>query len=223
MRILSTFLFIVIFSSVSTAQWNQEVGTIPKVNIGYKLPNQMSLNFSAETRHILFESIYDQFQLFSFERAEFSGFFSYKIDLGIKASIGYHLLARNNSMGHRTIQQVSIVQNLNASRLGHRLALEENFNEGRISSVRSRYRIVWERALSGDRIDFREFYIKLGNEYLLLFDEGIDDLEIRLLPVLGYELNRRMKIEFGPDIRTSKWLSENRRIQVFTSLALYFS
>lgn len=60
--------------------------------------------------------------------------------------------------------------------------------------------------MNGDRIDIREFYFKLGNEYL--WDFRSNKLEIRLTPYLGYQVSQKDRIEFGLDYRTVK-LNDN--------------
>lgn len=203
-------------------QINTDAAIIPKINIGIKLPNQFSLNVQAETRNHFFESNPQEWLLLAFDRAEFAGFLSYKFDVGAKLTLGYHLQLKDQEWAQRTIQQVSLVQRLETSRLGHRFALEENFGNNRIQSGRFRYRIVWERSLAGERIDPKEWYLKIGNEYLLAFNSSIESLEIRLLPVFGFEVSMKNKMELGPDLRYTGIFASSQKLQLFANIAWYY-
>jgi hypothetical protein len=220
--VLVAFLFLLAGIEKGTAQSNTTAGILPKLNIGLKLNGPFSLNLQAESRNIYFESRDNGWQNLIFDRAEFAGFLSYKAGAGTKVSLGYHLQFRNNQWSHRAIQQLSLVQRLESSRLGHRFSLEENFGEQTIQSARLRYRIVWERALSGERIDAGEWYVKIGNEYLLVFEPDPSSLEIRFVPVFGYEFNPKNKLELGPDIRYNGIFETTKNLQLFASMAWYY-
>jgi len=65
-----------------------------------------------------------------------------------------------------------------------------------------------------DQLFHREFYLKLGNEYVWALTKENFDIEIRLIPQLGYELNKNNKIEFGLDYRLNDFL-ENQASNSF--------
>jgi hypothetical protein len=207
-----------VFSQSSTV-----AAILPKLNLAYKLPYQLSLNIQAETRHIYYENPGNTWKVIEFDRGEFAGFLSYKAGADIKFAIGYHGQISSKKWSNRLIQQASLVQRFETSRLGHRLAVEENFQSNNIESLRLRYRLVWERGLSGERIDPGEWYLKLSNEYLVLVNPEPSNLEIRLSPLFGYELNKKNKLEIGPDFRIDNVLQTSKKIQLFTIISWYTS
>ena len=83
---------------------------------------------------------------------------------------------------------------------------------------RLRYRIASEVALDGQSVDPREFYFKFNNEYLNSWQDYGYDLEIRLVPLLGYNLKSTNKIEMGLDYRVNSFLNNNTRHSFWVNL-----
>ena len=68
---------------------------------------------------------------------------------------------------------------------------------------------MYEKSVSGDRIDSREFYMKMGQEILIIQDRSDQALEFRLLPNIGYEISAANKIELGVDLRLGDLFSDS--------------
>ncbi|WP_159951916.1 DUF2490 domain-containing protein [Polaribacter septentrionalilitoris] len=87
-------------------------------------------------------------------------------------------------------------------KLAHRFAFEQFYQTQKQTTFRTRYRISSEKPLNGERVDVKEFYLKVVNEYLYDFS----DLEIRLIPYLGYQASKKDKIEFGLDFSVNSFI-----------------
>jgi len=82
---------------------------------------------------------------------------------------------------------------------------------------RLRYRLSAEIPLNGQSADPKEFYIKINNEYLNSIKENKYDLELRLVPLLGYAVNQNNKLEVGMDYRVRSFLFSPSRHNTWLS------
>ena len=117
----------------------------------------------------------------------------------------------------------SIVRKYDLFRLGHRISTEQTIRNNNPVQFRLRYRIGVEKALNGKDVDPEEFYLKLNNEYLFAAESRETDLEIRLMPALGYAFNDNNKFEFGIDYRVNKIKSGNSRNQFWLYMGWFIS
>lgn len=103
-------------------------------------------------------------------------------------------------------------------RLAHRVVADQTFSESEATEYRLRYRLAAEVPLNGQSADAKEFYIKISNEYLNSVQSAEYDLEIRLVPLLGYTVTEKHKIEAGLDYRVNSFLGHNARHSFWISL-----
>ncbi len=80
---------------------------------------------------------------------------------------------------------------------------------GESTTIRLRYRLSTDLPLNGQSVDEQELYFKINHEYLTAFEQNQTDLEIRLIPYLGYLINEQNKVEMGLDYRLNRLL-QNR-------------
>lgn len=180
--------------------------------------DKIKWNNSFESRHSGYTSSENVFK-YRYILSDFSSLISVKIRTGQTVNLGYLIRFRDSKIYHRTIQQYNFIQNANARRIGHRVALDQTFADRELPEFRIRYRVVFEIPLSGDKVDPTEFYLKMGNEYILAFQEESSDPEIRLIPLLGYEFSRKNKLEAGLDYRLSGLSrSEEKQHRLWLSL-----
>lgn len=59
---------------------------------------------------------------------------------------------------------------------------------------------------ASDQADPKEWYFKFGNEYIWSYQDNQSDIEIRLIPVFGYVVNLKNRLEFGIDYRYNEFL-----------------
>ena len=227
--LISALLF---FTAKSlNAQSFYRVGTMPSVNINFGLKNNWALHFKTESR-LLFQS--GQFgkepiRGFDYVLSDISMIASKKTGLNTNLAGGYLVRILENQAIHRTIQQFSIVRKYNSFRLAHRFSADQSFNlnpnrefQFKYVEYRLRYRIAAEFPLNGQSVDAREFYLKINNEYLYGWQNSDNDIEIRIVPVLGYNFVDKSKLELGPDYRLDSFLNDTTRNSFWLSINWFF-
>ena len=192
------------------AQDTYRVGYLPSLNINKKLSDQWRLNYKVEGRALFSQGRLEDPSPYQFEyvHTDLSVIGAHKVGLNNKVAVGYLLRARNGDNRHRFIQQFTIVKRYTAWRLARRIASDQTFGAGEDAIIRLRYRLSSDFALNGQTVDPHEFYLKVNHEYLVAFEGGDEDLEIRLIPYLGYLVNDHNKIELGLDYRLNRLLLE---------------
>ena len=184
---------------------------MPSVNLSKKLPRDWKLNFEVESRQ--------QFRGGTFGEASTAEGYNYiltdntlsaskKVGFTSTLAGGYMLRFREGRRFHRTTQQITFTKSINGLRLAHRFSTDQTFATGVASEYRLRYRIGLEKPLAGESIDPGEWYINVNHEYLQAWQGGTYDLEIRLVPSLGYELTASNKVEIGLDYRINSFVTE---------------
>lgn len=198
-----------------SAQENVQWGTLPSVNANIDLENDWKANLKWESRQILDDGS------FSYNLSDFSLLLARKIGLNNSLAGGYLIRIHPEFTAHRSIQQFTIVQTLPSIRLAHRLASDQTFRSGRAPQWRLRYRIATELPLNGQEVDSQEAYFKINHEYLHIFRGGSYDLEVRLVPTLGYAFTDNNKLEAGWNVRTGGFLSGTPNHTVWFGVSWY--
>ena len=103
-------------------------------------------------------------------------------------------------------------------RLAHRFTADQTFSPSEKSEFRLRYRLTTELPLNGQSADAKEFYLKVNNELLNSFQGKEYDLELRLVPLLGYTVTDNHKLEIGPDYRLNRFLQSEARNRFWLSI-----
>lgn len=203
--------------SKTFAQSNTTVGWLPKVNVSTKLLKKTKWVNSIEAREVLYK---DTFQ-FTHNLVDISSIFSVKTDLNQSLNVGYILRFNEGSTIHRFVQHYNIVQHFTSSKLGHRLGFEQFYQSETKPQYRTRYRATFQKALNGEKVDVKEWYIKISNEYLYQFNK--EDFEVRISPYLGYQLSEKDKLEFGIDYRLGKLLDDVNKNSFWIRTTWYIS
>ena len=218
------FIFLLLqFKNTVYAQSSFQLGALPSLNLNKKMKNDWSLNFKIESR-LLFqrgEINGDVDKNFNNVLTDFSLIGAKKIGLNSRIAGGYMIRFKEGNLYHRFIQQYVIVQKLSGFRLAHRFLSDQTFSESEEPEFRLRYRITSEFPLNGESVNPREFYLKINNEYINSLQEKTYDLEIRLVPLLGYEITEQFKIETGVDYRINSFLTDNTRHSYWMTLNFF--
>lgn len=206
------FLFIQFTGSVY-AQSIVQFGGLPSLNFNKKLKNDWSLNTKIESRQLFqrreingnIDTKYD------YLLTDFSLIAAKKVGLNSRIAGGYLLRLEEGKLAHRFVQQYIIVQKLSGFRLAHRFLTDQTFSENENPEFRKRYRISSELPLNGESVDQGEFYIKINNEYINSLQAKKYDLELRFVPLIGYDITDKLKLESGIDYRLNSFVSSNSR------------
>lgn len=204
-------------STVIFSQSDTQFGILPKFNISSKINTKLKWVNSIEAR----EKIYDQDFLFEHVLLDLSTSVSYKTNLNERLNLGYILRFEEGEVIHRLFQQYNIIQKINSIKLGHRIGFEQHFSESDASFYRLRYRLTAQKPLNGERVDEKEWYIKVGNEYV--WNISAEDIEVRLSPYLGYKINKQNKLEIGTEYRISNVLDALNKHRFWLRTTWYIS
>lgn len=183
-------------------------GLLPAVNFNKSLKARQSLNFKNETRFVFSESP-------TIRLNDISVLYGKKIGVNHHFALGCLGRIEEYTLIPRVIVQYTYLQKLRTIKLTYRLVNDYTFETSSDFLTRLRFRFMGEIPLAGQELNDKEFYLKIGNEYLNGWHNKNYSLEIRGLTNLGFELNSKNKIELGvdyryrayPSIRTTAWLS----------------
>jgi hypothetical protein len=202
------------------AQDTYQLGALPSVNFNYKLQKGWYTNVKMESRQAFTSGrfAHETDARYRYILTDFSVLLAKKVGLNARVAGGYLLRFREGHTVHRFIQHYSVVQRLNGYRLAHRIVFDQTFSAQQPGVFRLRYRLASEIPLNGESADPREFYFKLSNEYLNSLESQEYDLEIRLVPLLGYIFSPAHKIEIGLDYRVNTFLIGQGHHDFWTSV-----
>lgn len=215
MKTFCCFLLSFCCSNLLFAQSNFNTGFLPKIVVSKKLSNKNIWVNSLESRTF----ILDDNNEFSHSLVDISSIISIKTDFEQSFNFGYILRFRDDKTIHRIFQHYNFVCQLTSIKIAHRIAFEQFYQSKRQTIFRTRYRFTLEKPLSGERVDIKEFYLKLGNE--LLYD--FTDLKIRITPYLGYQISKKDRIEFGLDYRLGEFIKNNTQNDLWFRTTWYIS
>lgn len=218
--------FICLFIPDQTnSQSTYQFGVLPSISVNKKLKKDWSMNFKTESRLLFQNGDFNgnHNKEFQHHLTDFSLLAAKKIGLNSRIAGGYLIRLRNEETIHRTIQQFSVVKNKTGYRLAHRFAADQTFSSNQHPEFRFRYRITPEIPLNGQSVDPKELYIKSNLELLNKFQSSDYELELRVVPLLGYTLNEQNKFEFGLDYRFDSLFITDPRHSFWTSINWYFN
>lgn len=214
---LKKFTFsLFVFANVSIfAQNTLNSGLLPKIVLSKEISDKTKSINTIESRFIVDEDDKN----ISFSLVDMSTILSFKTGLNKSFNFGYLLRLKNEETIHRTFQHFNIIQQQLTYKLAHRFAFEQFYQDGFSPTFRTRYRIGFQKALNGEQLDLKEFYIKIANEYLYNFN----DLQIRLTPYLGYQMTKKNRIELGLDYRLSQFINKSTKNDIWFRATWYIS
>lgn len=210
MRQISCFLWLLISAAVC-AQSSYKVGLIPRINLNQKMEKGWKLNYKVESRFTGIEGEFNKSTTFtpSYTLTDIAMLASKKTGLNNSFAGGFLVRFRDGGIDQRFIQQFTLVKRYNSFRLSHRFVSDQTVKESAANIFRFRYRLSSEIPLNGHAVDANEFYLKVNHEYLHAFESSQYDLEIRLVPLIGYVFKDTNKIEWGIDYRINNFIHRN--------------
>jgi hypothetical protein len=209
MRLPLFVLFMAAIAGNLMAQGSYRIGLLPGINLNTPIKGDWRMNFRTESRFFFAEGGQNLpvESGFDFDLSDFAGVISRKVSANQTAGAGYLIRLRSNGVtNHRFIQQYTIVKKYESWRLAHRISTDQTSVPESSWIFRLRYRLAAEWALNGREVDPKEWYLKLNHEYLGSMEGSNADLEIRLVPVLGYAFTDANKVECGLDYRVNNWI-----------------
>ena len=207
-KYLVVAMFMATLQMAGVAQSTYELGVLPLVNVNMKFKKEWSLNTKIESRQLFQRGEFNDSKesKYTYVLTDLSFIAAKKISLNGRIAGGYLLRYEDDAFFHRFIQQYVVVQRLSGWRLAHRISSDQTFSSVERPEFRLRYRITSEIPLNGVSVDEGEFYVKINNEYLNSLQANKYDLEIRLVPLLGYDITDNFKLELGLDYRVDSFI-----------------
>ncbi|MBP2832995.1 DUF2490 domain-containing protein [Aquimarina sp. U1-2] len=221
-KTLAMFLLLMTTKYV-IAQTSFSSGILPRVRISTKVSEKLKWVNGLETRQLFIDDTREETLKYEYVLTDISSLLSLKIGAYGAINGGYLLRFEGDYIFHRAIQQFTLVQNYDRIRLGHRFVTDQTFGRSESPEFRLRYRIALERPLSGNKVDPKELYFKISNEYLMKFQNSETTFETRILPFIGYEINKKNKVELGLDYRLDNLLSSGQENDLWLSINWYYT
>lgn len=216
-------LFMVLTKLPVTAQIRG--GILPTINYNQRINKLWEANLKLESRHFLFQrNPFMQDHLdYEYSLSDLSLVVGRKISLSSKLVVGALLRLEPEGVAYRTIQQLIVKSKINTFRVAHRFVADQTFSAQEAPEFRLRYRLSGEIPLSGQQLDVQEFYVKMNVEMLHSLQSKVYDLEFRIIPHLGYVINKQHKIELGLDNRLDSFLGEQTRFTTWFCINWYIT
>ncbi len=219
----SRYIFVLFFCLIFFGGSAQKLdyGILPALTLNKDISSNKAFTFNYQQRNLFFNSSTKEWnhrQVLS----DYTFFYKQKIGLNTKVAIGSLIRFAKGIITIRTLQQVSFSKSFTHFKVGQRTRFDQTFYDN-LTTFRLRYRIGFLIPIQGRKLDNKELYIKLNNEYLNQFEKKQYELEIRLIPVLGYTLSKRAKLEFGYDYRLSGLNSPNLKQVLWSTVSLHLN
>ncbi|WP_326986214.1 DUF2490 domain-containing protein [Chryseobacterium sp. MP_3.2] len=190
-----------------------QVGILPSAVLTDKKENDWSVIYEIDSRQLLSKGTFNGFTENKYEYflTDFSVLGAKKISPKSRLAGGYLLRIEQDKIFHRFIQQYTYTHQLDSLALSHRFSSDQTFSPAEKPEFRLRYRLATEIPLAGKTVDADELYFKISNEYLNSWQDSEYDLEMRLVPLLGFNFRNDKKVEMGMDYRLDSFLQNNTR------------
>jgi hypothetical protein len=203
------------FPIILTAQNGPTTGLLNGMRIGWKWGEKRKFVAGFESRIHLKEQI-------QYIRSEISLASSHRLSKGQQYSYGYLWIFGEDLQLHRTFHQISFSRRNSSYIASHRVLLDGTFGPKVLPRFRVRYRWTIIQPIAGQQINDREFYLKVNHEVIQDFKEATYDLELRWVPLLGYQWTKNNKIEGGLDYRINSWVNGSQAKQLFRSSLTWY-
>ncbi len=202
-----------------------QIGILPNININKKISKDWKVNFRTESRQRFSFGVFGKGANteYKYILTDFSATLSKKTGLNNSLATGYLMRFRDGQTVYRFTQQYTIAKKYRAIRIAQRFRSDQTFQDTQAPVLRFRYRITPEIPLAGLSVDPKELYLKINNEYVNAFQSNTYDLEIRLVPVLGYEFSDYNKVEFGLDYRIGSFINNTTKHSFWFTANWYVS
>ncbi len=227
MNIRVAFYFYLFFSFLVVKGFGQDsyrIGTLPSVNLNKTLSDEWKVNANWQSRQVYKTGTFQESSESKFDYVlnDFTFLGSKNVGLNNSFAAGFLIRVEGDQIIYRTIQQFAVVKRYSSFRLAHRLSTDQTFEENEKTEFRFRYRLTGEIPLNGQSVDQGEFYLKVNHEYLNSLQGDEYDMEIRLIPFIGYSLNAKNKFELGLDYRINSFIDNESSSSFWLAINWYY-
>ncbi len=230
MIIRSLILFVCLFFVIpvfSFAQSIYQIGILLSFTLTKKINPKWKVSLNVQSRFSIYKGEFANSDTFQEDRnyilTDISVLANRKIGLNTSLTVGYLTRFRNKEQHNRLFQQFIISKKYNNVALSHRFVTDQTFRPNQKSEFRGRYRLAFDRPLQGNKLNPKEFYLKVNNEYLISLQDEKWSNEVRLIPFLGYAFTDKNKVEIGIDYRVGSLGEEFLRNNFWIAINYYWS
>ena len=197
-------------------------GFFPEVAISTSIGKGYKYTGKIESMHglVAYNSDQDQWSYFH-DRTDLQSFVSYKLTAFKKLTGGIQYRIEDGINTFRSIQQISFTVLGGQYRLGHRIRADQTFHPDAPDQYRIRYRISYEKPLSGLDLNVGELYLVVSDELIYSYEPDDSDMENRLNIALGYLFDSSNKFQIGIDFRTDKIIADGLRNRAWFKMGWY--
>ena len=207
------------------AQHSFQFGILPAVNLNKKLTKGWKLNFKIESRQTFKEGFFREENNFNYQyiQTDFALVGAKSVGFGNSLAGGYLMRIKDGQRIDRLIQQFVLKRSYASFKLAHRFSSDQTFEKDKEMKFRLRYRLSSAFPLNGQSIDPKEFYFKINNEYLNIFQNNDYNLEIRVVPFIGYVITDSNKLEIGLDYRLDSFIDKDSQSKFWIGINWYLA
>lgn len=222
---LFTFCFLYIsFNYVGAQITRVYAGLLPEIGLNVPLGEQFNFTAKVESQNGLFsddENSNKELKYFH-NQTDLQSFLDYKLTSRIKTAIGYQYRIEEGENSHRSIQQITWLNQFRTFRLGSRLRTDQKFSSSIRPEYRIRYRAATDIPLQGEKLDDGEKYFLLSGEVIYALQEGESSIENRIVVGIGHFFNRTKKLELSIDYRTDPYFPNVNRHRTWLKISFYW-
>lgn len=217
-KIVLFWISIFIYATGMTQE--TRLGMLPSLNLNKALKNNWRINLKIEARNSLIteEVACSNGTNHGYIHTDYTFITSKRVGLNNALAAGVLFRYKEEQLTLRYLQQFILVKKYNTFRMAHRFAMDQTKSQSDPIKYRIRYRATLALPLNGTSIDPKEWYLKINNEYLNTFQTQKNELEFRLIPLVGYKFSEMNKLEYGLDFRRTAFLSERPKNSYWVSL-----
>jgi hypothetical protein len=215
MKVIFTSLLLVVNVLTAFSQSSYSGGVQLEVKPTLAFPNDWKLSGRFGSRIVFLEGSSSQSftTLTEYERTDLELVLTKKVSSTMSLGGGYLARLQKGIVKHRLIQQFSISNKHETFSLGHRFRFDETFQVDKANTYRFRYRFSFEKPFNQERKEESKTYFIVHNEYIPSVQSGKYQVEMRLVPGLGFKLDKSNILEVGLDYRVENlFTSTNKQI-----------
>lgn len=222
---LTVFLLLLSFGFVKAQNARVYAGIFPEIGLNLPLGENLKYTAKIESQNGLYsdDSSNDKEWNYFHNQTDLQSFIGYKVTSRIKGAIGYQYRIEDGENSHRSIQQLTWLNQFRVLRLGSRVRADQKYSSAISPEYRVRYRASTDLPLQGEKLDDGEKYLLLSAEVIYALQGGESSIENRIVAGIGHFINRTKKLELSLDYRTDPYFPNINRHRIWCKFSFYWS
>lgn len=200
-------------------------GIFPEVGLNIPLSEKIKYTAKIESQNGLYsdDATKNNEWRYFHNQTDLQSFIEYKVTTRIKGAVGYQYRIEDGENSHRSIQQLTWLNQFRVLRLGSRVRVDQKYSSTISPEYRIRYRASTDIPLQGEKLDDGEKYLLLSGEVIYALQSGESSIENRVVVGIGHFFDRTKKLELSIDYRTDPYFPNVNRHRVWCKFSFYWS